>query len=111
MVDTLTPEHYKLLYFISKHSRLAGKATDSERWIRYLEVMVLVYEAVVQGVFDYDYAPFVEQVANKRMMLNVSQEARDNLDDLVEAGMLRSLRLSSLGGKSTMAYQPSKKGL
>ena len=111
MVDTLTPEHYKLLYFISKHSRLAEKATDSERWIRYLEVMVLVYEAVVQGVFDYDYAPFVEQVANKRMMLNVSQEARDNLDDLVEAGMLRSLRLSSLGGKSTMAYQPSKKGL
>lgn len=111
MVDTLTPEHYKLLYFISKHSRLAEKATDSGRWIRYLQIMVLVYEAVVEGVFDYDYAPFVEQVANKRLMLNVSQEARDNLDDLVEAGMLRSLRLSSSGGKSTMAYQPSKKGL
>ena len=45
------------------------------------------------------------------MMLNISQEARDNLDDLVEAGMVRSLRMSTSNGKSTMAYQPSKKGL
>ena len=111
VVDVLTPEHYKLLYFISKHSRLAEKATDKERWIRYLHIMVLVYEAILAGVFDYDYSPYGEEVGSKRMMLNISQEARDNLDDLVEAGMVRSLRMSTSNGKSTMAYQPSKKGL
>ena len=111
VVDVLTPEHYKLLYFISKHSRLAEKATDKERWIRYLHIMVLVYEAILAGVFDYDYSPYGEEVGSKRMMLNISQEARDNLDDLVEAGMVRSLRMLTSNGKSTMAYQPSKKGL
>lgn len=110
IVDTLTPEHYKLLYFISKHSRMAEKVTDKELWVRYIHVMVLVYEAIVAGVFDYDYAPYGEMVGSKRMLLNVSQEARDNLDDLVEAGMLRSLRMSTALGASSMAYQLSTKG-
>lgn len=111
MLDTLSPEHYKLLYFISKHGRIAEKATDKERWVRYVPIMVLVYEAIVAGVFEYDYAPFGEDVGEKRLTLNISQEARDNLEDLVEAGMVRSLRMSTVLGKSSMAYQPSKMGL
>ena len=111
MVDTLTTEHYKLLYLISKHSRLAEKVTQKERWVRYIHLMVLVYEAVIHGVFDYDYAPCSEVVSGSRMMLNISQEARDNLDDLVETGLIRSLRMTSHDGRSVMAYQLSKQGI
>jgi len=111
MVDTLTKEHYKLLYFISKYSRLAEKVTQKERWMRYIHLMVLVYEAIVAGVLEYDYAPCSVLVSGKRMLLNISQEARDNLDDLVETNLVRSLRMTGSDGRSVMAYQPSKQGL
>lgn len=111
LVDVLTPEHYKLLYIISKHSHLAEKATDKERWVRYLHLSVLVYEAIIAGVLSYDYAPCGQQIGSKRLTLNISQEARDNLDDLVETGMVRSLRMTTESGFGAMAYQPSRKGL
>jgi hypothetical protein len=45
-----------------------------------------MYECIVAKVFNYDYAPASAMVQGKRIYLNVTQEGRDNLDDMVEAG-------------------------
>jgi len=67
--------------------------------------MVLIYEGIVNGVFDYDYAPAPDIVGGKRVYMNISQEGRDDLDDLREGGMLYSLKLSSKKYQSTVAMR------
>lgn len=44
---------------------------DKECWICYFYIMVLVYEVILVGVFDYDYFLYGEEVGLKRMMLNI----------------------------------------
>ena len=51
-------------------------------------MLVLLYEGIVQRVFEYDYAPASEVVETARVYLNVTQEGNYDLDDLVE-GKLR----------------------
>ena len=53
--------------------------------MRYQPLLVLMYECIVRGVFDYDYAPASAMVHGKRIYMNVTQEGRDHLEDLVEA--------------------------
>jgi hypothetical protein len=59
----------------------------------------------VAGIFDYDYAPAPDIVDGKRVYMNISQEGRDDLDDLREAGMLYGLKLSSKKYQSTVALR------
>ena len=56
MLDALTLEHFKILYLVSKYSQFAERVTDNERWVRFQPLLVLMYECIVAGVFDYDYA-------------------------------------------------------
>mmetsp|Transcript_29360 Transcript_29360/g.72630 ORF Transcript_29360/g.72630 Transcript_29360/m.72630 type:complete len:796 (+) Transcript_29360:1982-4369(+) len=67
--------------------------------------MVLIYEGIVAGIFDYDYAPAPDIVDGKRVYMNISQEGRDDLDDLRETGMLYGLKLSSKKYQSTVALR------
>jgi hypothetical protein len=76
----------------------------------------------IEGVFDYDYAPVSEQVVsltrvafieikgNRRVYLNISQEGRDDIDDLREVSAINGLKLSSQEYQSITAYQVSDKG-
>jgi hypothetical protein len=89
MLDQLTLEHFKLLYLVSRYSMYALNVTDNETWVRYQPMLVLMYELIVAGVIDYDYAPASAMVAGRRIYMNVTQEGRDNLDDLVEANRER----------------------
>ncbi|MCA9520636.1 MAG: hypothetical protein KC609_06680, partial [Myxococcales bacterium] len=104
-------EHQKLLYMISKYSHCARTADEKERWIRKIPLLVLIYEAIVEGVLDYDYAPASENVGTRRIYINISQEGRDDVDDLREAGLINGLKLSSKEYQSVTAYQISHKGL
>jgi WD repeat-containing protein 35 len=45
---------------ISKYSHCAQTVHEKERWIRKLPMLVLIYEGIVQKVFEYDYAPASE---------------------------------------------------
>ena len=94
MLDALTLEHFKILYLVSKYSQFAERVTDNERWVRFQPLLVLMYECIVAGVFDYDYAPASAMVSGKRIYLNVTQEGRDHLDDLVEADWFERCALS-----------------
>jgi hypothetical protein len=111
MLDALTTEHYKILDLVSKYSQFAERVTDNERWVRFQPLLVLMYECIVSGVFDYDYAPASAMVQGKRIYLNVTQEGRDNLDDLVEAKLIRALRTITEDKQPVVAYQITEDGL
>eukprot|EP00026_Physarum_polycephalum_P003108 Phypoly_transcript_03117.p1 GENE.Phypoly_transcript_03117~~Phypoly_transcript_03117.p1 ORF type:complete len:804 (+),score=114.88 Phypoly_transcript_03117:150-2561(+) len=116
----LTPDHIKLLYMISVYTGPKSKGVNKEekrkegatgRWIRKIPLQVLIYEGVIQGVFDYDYAPCSEVVGTRRMFLNISQEGKDDIDDLREADLISGLKLSTSEYQSITAYQINKDGL
>ena len=109
--DYWTIQHLKLLYLVSKYSNCAQTAREKERWVRKLPLLVLIYEGIVQKVFEYDYAPESTVVKNSRVYLNVSQEGVDDLDDLIEGALLRGLRLSSTEHQSVLAFQITAAGL
>lgn len=109
--DYWTESHLKLLYLVSKYSNCAQTVNEKERWVRKLPLMVLIYEGIVQKVFEYDYAPEWHVVKNTRVSLNVSQEGVDDLDDLVEGELIRSLRLISTEHQSVLAFQITTAGL
>jgi WD repeat-containing protein 35 len=101
----------KLLYLISKYSHCAQTVHEKERWIRKLPMLVLLYEGIISNVFEYDYAPASEVVETTRVYMNVTQEGKDDLDDLVEGKLVKGLRLSTKEHQSVTAYQISPSGL
>ena len=109
--DYWTMNHLKLMYLISRYSHFAQSVQDKERWIRKLPLLVLIYEGVVQKVFDYDYAPSSEVIEARRVYINISQEGKDDLDDLTEGKMIKGLRLSTKEHQSVTAYQITLAGV
>jgi hypothetical protein len=110
-LDSLSVEHFKVLYLVSKYSAFAERARDAEVWVRYQPLLVLMYECIVRGVFDYDYAPASAMVHGKRIYMNVTQEGRDHLEDLVEAKYVRALRTITEDKQPVVAYQITETGL
>jgi len=106
-----TNDHLKLLYLISKYAKCSLAAEEKEGWIRKNSLLVLIYEGVVAGVFDYDYAPVSAMVGTKRVWLNISQEGKDDIDDVREGKLINGLKLSSEDLQPITAYQVSPKGL
>eukprot|EP00873_Tetraselmis_striata_P017378 jgi/Tetstr1/437642/TSEL_026309.t1 len=84
---------------------------SADMWIRKMPLMVFMYEGIVQGVFDYDYAPAAEMVDGRRVYLNLTQEGRDDLDDLRQSGLLFGLKMSSVTYISTVSFRPTPDGL
>jgi hypothetical protein len=81
-----------------------GANSPKRRWIRAVSLLVLMYEGTIQGCFDYDYAPSSEVVGGRRVYMNISQEGRDDLDDLREAECIAGLKLSSNGFYSMYVF-------
>ena len=64
----------------------------------------------MKKVLDYDYAPMSLLVGQKRMWLNITQEGKDDIDDLRAGGLLNALKLSSEDLQPVTAYQVSDMG-
>jgi WD repeat-containing protein 35 len=79
--------------------------------VRALSLTVLTYECIASKVLDYDYAPASVRVAGRRHYLNVSQEGRADVDDLVEAGAVHALRLRTSAHAPGLCYQASAAGV
>lgn len=93
----ITSEHTKLLYLISRYTSSDPTITNSKaKWIRKIPLLVLIYEGIIQDVFTYDYAPFSEVVGTRRLYLNISQEGRDDIDDLREMDLINALKVCYL---------------
>ena len=77
----LSFEHAKLLYIISFYGNASKNPEQPETWLRRMQLDVLMYEAIVAGKLDYDYAPssrvysYVSEGQNlyNRRYLNISQ--------------------------------------
>mmetsp|Transcript_10807 Transcript_10807/g.26463 ORF Transcript_10807/g.26463 Transcript_10807/m.26463 type:complete len:893 (+) Transcript_10807:104-2782(+) len=107
--------HAKLLYLIHKYAVTAQSLEEEETWIRNVPLLVMVYEGIVAGVLDFDYAPqstlISHEGSSRRCFMNVTQEGKSAIDDLREQKLLNGLKLSSEDFQPITAYQCSVKGL
>ena len=110
-----SPEHAKILHLMSLYAKCALTPTDNESWIRSIPLLVLMYEGVVAGAIDFDYAPcsvlITQHGKSKRVWLNITQEGKAAVDDLREKEMVNGLKLSTEDFQPVTAYQVSKKGI
>eukprot|EP01051_Picozoa_sp_SAG22_P027255 SAG22_NODE_9033_length_613_cov_2.177043_1_plen_134_part_10 len=73
--------------------------------------MTLVYEAIMAGVLDYDYAPECTLIGKRRVWANVSQDATNYIDDLIMGKLLRELRMFTTGMVPVRSLQVSALGM
>lgn len=104
-------QHLKLLYLISLHARCAMNRWESEYWLRRNSLLALVYEAILAGTLDYDYSPEVMIIGKRRVWVNVSQDAQDDIDDLISGKMLREIRMTTRAMQPVSALQVTKRGM
>lgn len=96
---------------ISLYTRKATPGTDeTDQWLRKPALIVLIYEGIVAGVLDFDYAPSSQMVGNRRVWLNVSQEGKSDVEFLREEELLNGLQMSSKSFQPITCYQISDKG-
>lgn len=77
----------------SAHTAVVDKTLLSSRWLRKSSTMVLIFEAIYNGFFDFDYAPMLTKVADELIYMNVSQEAMDELRTYQLSQSLSSARV------------------
>ncbi len=72
---------------------------------------MLIYEGIITGLFDYDYAPQSILIKSRRIWMNISQEALSDIELLRENGFICVLHMpSSSSYKPIICYQISDKG-
>eukprot|EP00291_Cryptomonas_curvata_P025061 CAMPEP_0172156774 /NCGR_PEP_ID=MMETSP1050-20130122/3415_1 /TAXON_ID=233186 /ORGANISM="Cryptomonas curvata, Strain CCAP979/52" /LENGTH=185 /DNA_ID=CAMNT_0012825915 /DNA_START=140 /DNA_END=694 /DNA_ORIENTATION=- len=108
------PDQIRLLYIISKYSSPARKAGDEELCVRFIPLSVLVYEAIVEEILQYDYAPsprpICYQGTTRIVWMNVSQECIAALDDFITKELVNNVKLQSRDFTNVIAYQITDKG-
>ncbi len=108
--EEFTNEHLALVYLISKYSRFAKKEGESEQYIREFALRTFVYEGILKGIFNYDYAPMSVEILGGRRYLNISQEAEDDLADLRLNGLIECLKITSQIYLPINAYRITESG-
>lgn len=107
----LTENQNRLLYMISLYTKKSTPGTDEkDEWVRKPALTVLLYEGVVAGVLDYDYAPASALIENRRIWMNVSQEGKSDVEFLREEELINGLQMSSNSFQPITCYQISEKG-
>ena len=107
----LTENQNRLLYMISLYTKKATHNTDEkDEWVRKQALVVLLYEGIVAGVLDFDYAPASVSVESRRIWMNVSQEGKSDIEFLREEELINGLQMSSKSFQPITCYQISDKG-
>ncbi len=71
---------------------------------------MLLYEGIVAGVLDFDYAPASSLIENRRVWMNISQEGKSDVEFLREEELVNGLQMSSKSFQPITCYQISEKG-
>ena len=111
-VSELTNDQMKLLYLISRFSKIGKALKDPDVWLKELALRTYVFQSIILGVFkEFDYSPLSVDTVTGRMFLNISQEAEDDIVDLRMLGLVESIKLTSQSSKMITAYRVTKEGL
>lgn len=111
ILQGLTENQNRLLYMLSLYSHKATPGTDEkDEWIRKPALVVLIYEGIVAGVLDFDYAPASAAIENRRIWMNVSQEGKSDVEFLREEELINGLQMGSKSFQPITCYQISEKG-
>jgi hypothetical protein len=107
----LTENQNRLLYMISLYSHKATPHTDEkDEWVRKPALIVLLYEGIVAGVLDFDYAPASNYIEARRVWMNVSQEGKSDIEFLREEELVNGLQMASKSFQPITCFQISEKG-
>ena len=107
----LTEMQRRVLFLVSLYTARGQKGlSHGLSWVRAISVSVLAYEGVVSDALDYDYAPVAQHLSGRRVYLNVSQEARADVESLRKAGLLEAVTLNSVGNTTAVALRPTADG-
>lgn len=108
-IKTWPLNHLRLLYMLSRFAMYPSSTDEEEKWLRSLPLLVLVYEAIVACILDYDYSPvctnIVKNGRSKRVWLNTSQDAKAAIDDLREHELINALKTCSEDFQPSTAFQ------
>jgi len=74
------------------------------------QFLVMVFEGIVAGVMDMDYAPAPVLVNSKRVYLNISHDGKDDIDDLREVKLVNSMKMTTSMQQTISCYQLSELG-
>jgi hypothetical protein len=70
-------DHCKVLYLIALYARCSSRPEKPDGWARKNPLYTMIYEGIVAGSLDFDYAPRLLTVfvdgASKKEWMNVSQ--------------------------------------
>lgn len=106
----LSDDQLKMVYMISRYSHKARSPEEKERWIRKTQLLVLIFEGIKAKSFNYDYAPQIEMIETKHVYMNISQEGKDDIDDLREADLISGAKVTSKDGMAITCYQLTERG-
>jgi len=113
-------EHAKILYLVSHYARSSRSEEQPETWMHEMSLDVLLFQGISAGKLDFDYAPMSRlymfandqgEIKVRRCFLNISQEGRSALDDLIEQEFVKCLKVPNDDNMTTSAYQASQKGM
>jgi hypothetical protein len=74
-------------------------------------LMVLIYEGIVAGFVDYDYAPQSVSIQNRRIWINVSQEGKSDVEFLREEELISGLQIPARSLQPITCYLINPKGI
>jgi len=106
----LTTNQNRLIFLVDLYTKQAVTRDELDTWIRKTALSVIIYEGIVAGVFDYDYAPQSILIKSRRIWINISQEALSDIEFLREEEILHALQMPSSSYKPITCYQISEKG-
>ncbi|MFC1744622.1 hypothetical protein ACFL35_11580 [Candidatus Riflebacteria bacterium] len=112
--EELTQEHRRLLALLACYCPRPEK-THLLTWIKNFHLMILIFDGInkyfnEKPIFEYDYSPVSLLWDNKRVIVNISQEGKDDLDDLLEGGLLKALKLPTSSFHSLSAFTLTDSG-
>ncbi len=114
LTDIKSVNSVKLLYMLGMYTQSSSRKVLREVAIRFLNLQLLVFEAIKAGLLTYDYAPTNVEVCDgtgtRRLYINISQEATSDILWFMEAELARRISVSTQYNRSVVALQLTPKG-
>lgn len=107
--EPITEQMKRLCYMIAEFTKQDGKYGVLA--FKALPLKALIFKGIIDGVFDYDYAPQSIMYMDNRRFLNISREGEDDLDDLRDINLLNKIRLATKRHVFIYAYNLTKEGI